>query len=169
MLEVLLSEQVDRETPNAAAAARGRYRRIVDGLQEAGYARRGAASNGDVVEVEMNRRRQGAVPSLRFRATARFCEAARLAQKRSWSTTPLPDWLRLNESTGEDDDDTLRARRRELRKRRKELTPEQVKETLGRCDNVAQAERELGVAGREPGNYLRGWLKRRERRRRSVQ
>ena len=160
VLEVLLSEQVNKETPNAAAAARGRYRRMVDGMQEAGYTRRGAAGNGDSVEVETTPRRRGATPSIRFRATARFCEAARLAQERSWRTTPLRNWLMLNDSTAADITDTERNHRRELRERRKALTLEQVEEALRRCDSMAQAERDLGVGGPEPGNYLRGWLKR---------
>ena len=162
VLEVLLSEQVNKETPNAA---RKRYRRMMDGLQAAGYLRRGAAGNGDAVEVETIPRRRGVTPTLRFRATARFCEAARLAHARSWSTTPLPDWLRLNDSADADITDTERTRRRELRERRKALTLEQVEEALRRCNNKARAERELGVggSGSEPGNYLRGWLKRKAR------
>ena len=165
VLEVLLSEQVDRETPNARAVALRRYQRLVDGLQEAGYTRRGASGNGDAVEVETTQRGRRSTPALRFRATVRFCETTRLAEDHSWRTTPLPDWLRWNDSAVADIEDTVLARRRELRERRKTLTLEEVEEALQRCNgNMAQAERELGVGGSEPGNYLRGWLRRKKRR-----
>ena len=161
VLKVLLSEQVNMDTRNAIDAALRQYRRMVKGLQGAGYTRRGADGNGDVVEVETTPRRRGVTPSLRFRATAQSCEAARLAGEHAWRATGLPDWLRLNDSAGDATTDTERTNRQELRKRRKELTRERVAAALRRHrGNVVKAERDLGVGGPEPGNYLRGWLRR---------
>ena len=59
------------------------------------------AGNGDLIEVEASPRtgRQSgrAAPWLRFRASARFCEAARLATLGKWTTMDLLDWYDLPE------------------------------------------------------------------------
>ena len=164
VLGVLLLEQVNREDSTDRAAALARYHRDVEGLRRAGYLHHGTRGNGDVVEVEVTPRRRGASPSLRFRATARFCEAARLAQDRTRSTAPLFNWLETNAaaSTVTDGDSP---QHRALLERRRALTWEGVEDTLRRCENnVARAERELQVGGTVPGNYLRGWLRRQRHR-----
>ena len=160
VFETLMSESVNREDSNARAAALKRYSRIVEGMQAAGYQRHGrAAGNGDVVEIEARRKRRGAPPSLRFRATARFCEAARSAEDRTWTTASLFDWLGMNDSAVPVNDSES-DRHRALSKRRRALTLEQVEDTLRSFgNNVARAEQELNVGGGTPGNYLRGWLR----------
>lgn len=159
VLAVLMLEGVNRTNSKARAVAQRRYWRIVEGLRAAGYLRHGAAGNGDVVEVETSAKRRGASPALRFRATARFCEAAQLAQDRAWSTVPLFEWVGKSDSPAVVKDAEIKDRQ-ELRERRKALTIETVEETLRRCNNnMAKAERELDVGGAEPGNYLRGWLR----------
>ena len=162
VLEVLMLERIDKKDSNSRKAALGRYNRIVEGLHAAGYLRHGAAGNGDVVEVETRGvKKRRVTPALRFRATARSCEAARLSYDRKWSTTTLFNWVRIPDSATARTD-AERDHRQELRERRKGLTLERVEETLRRCDNnVAKAERELGVGGgSEPGSYLRGWRRR---------
>ena len=159
VLEVLMLERIDKKDSNARKAALGRYDRIVKGLQAAGYLRHGSG-NGDAVEVETRAKKRRVTPALRFRATTRFCEAARLSQDRKWSTTTLFNWARVPDSAAAGTD-AERVHRQELRARRKGLTLEEVEETLRRCNNnVAKAESELGVGGSEPGSYLRGWLRR---------
>ena len=91
-----MSEQVNSNDPKGTDAAQRRYRRMVDGMREAGYLNQSNA-NGDSVEVRASEKRRGRSPTLRFRATARFCEAARLAAGRKWRTTRLPDWLENDE------------------------------------------------------------------------
>ena len=160
LFETLMSKPVNRNDSNASVAALKRYSRIVEGMLSAGYQRHGrAAGNGDVVEIEVSDKRRGAPPSLRFRATARFCEAARLAEDRNWTTASLFDWLGMNDSAVPVNDSES-DRHRALSKRRRALTLEQVEDTLRRFgNNVARAERELNVGGATPGSYLRGWLR----------
>ena len=159
VLEVLMLERIDKNDLNARKAALGRYDRIVKGLQVAGYVRSGGADNGDVVEVETRAKKRRVTPALRFRATARFCEAARLSQEGKWSTTTLFNWTRVPDAATASSD-AERERRQKLRERRKALTLEEVEEALRlNNNNVAKAEHELGVGGSDPGSYLRGWLR----------
>ena len=160
VLQVLMAEPViNRNDPKARAAAQKRYWRMVEGMRAAGYLDRRPA-NGDSVEVEASGKKRGVTPTLRFRATAHSCESAQLATEKKWSTTPLFDWLGMTDATGTDDAE--RDQRRDLRERRKALTLEVVEETLQRNDNnVAKAERELGVGGSSiSGDYLHRWLRR---------
>ena len=160
VLEVLLLEQVNREDSTGRAAALARYHRSVEGLRRAGYLHHDTCESEDAVEVEVTPRRRGATPALRFRATARSCEAARLAQDGMWSTTPLFSWLETNAAVSTVTDSES-PRHRALRERRRALTWERVQDALRRCkNNLARAEHELQVGGTVPGNYLRGWLRR---------
>lgn len=94
-------ERFDLTDSKARDAALRRYWRIVEGLQRAGYMRTDDAGNGDLIEVEASprtgRRSGRATPWLRFRASARFCEAARLATLGKWTTMNLLDWYDLPE------------------------------------------------------------------------
>ena len=105
VLTLLALERFDLNSKKARDAALERYWRIVDGFKNAGYTCHGDAGPGDTVEIEASQRRRGrATPWLRFRATARFCEAARLAQAGKWSTTPLLAWYGVDEPSDKHDE-----------------------------------------------------------------
>lgn len=91
-LQCLAMERWDRSDPTKEQAARHRFGRLVNRLRQVGYMKHGNSGIGDVVECEESGRRRGATPWLRFRATARLCEAARLAQAGKWQSTRLLDW-----------------------------------------------------------------------------
>lgn len=100
-LDLLGLYRWDRMIAKKNRRAREQYWRVVDGLQDAGYMKHGEAGNDDVVECQATPRsgkRSGrSTPWLSFRATARFCEAARLATAGKWQTVPLLDWLGVPE------------------------------------------------------------------------
>ena len=74
-------------------AARNRASRIVAALDAAKY-ETGAKHNGDVVEFELQTGKGSRGGRLRFRATPRFVEAARLAKSSTgWRSTSLRAWL----------------------------------------------------------------------------
>lgn len=99
VLELLSLDRFDRADRTARDTALRRYWRLVESLRTAGYMRHGAAGPGDVVECEASprkgRKSGRSVPWLRFRATARFCEAARLASAGKWQTAGLLEWFGL--------------------------------------------------------------------------
>ena len=162
VLQCLALERFDMNSPKARNAALRRYWRLVDGFSDAGYMRHGDAGPGDVVEVEASVRKKGTTPLLRFRASARFCEAAQLAQNRKWSSSRLLSWIGLEDKPPAADH-TARDRQA-LRVRRKALNLENVTEAIRRHGgNITRAERDLGVGGSEPGSYLRGWIRRKNR------
>ena len=101
VLERLALDRFARTDAKARDAALRRYWRLVEALRRAEYMIHGDAGSGDVVECEVSPRmgsKSGrAVPWLQFRATTRFCEAARLATTGKWQTTGLLEWFGLCE------------------------------------------------------------------------
>ena len=101
VLILLGLERFDLNDSKARDAALRRYWRMVEGLRRAGYMGTDDAGNGDLIEVEASprtgRRSGRATPWLRFRASARFCEAARIATLGKWTTMNLLDWYNLPE------------------------------------------------------------------------
>ena len=96
VLQWLAMERWDRSQHSPERAARNRFWRLVYRLQDVGYMTN-RRRNSDVVECEASDRMRGAAtPWLRFRATASFCEAARLAQTGKWQSAGLLEWYGLS-------------------------------------------------------------------------
>ena len=96
----LMGDSWNRTDPKADDAAQHRWRRMVASLLKAKYrikTLRGQAEAGDSVEiVEVVRGSRARPAGLRVRASARFVEAARLANLkdgRGFETVRLTDWL----------------------------------------------------------------------------
>ena len=101
VLQILALESFVLRDGKARDAALRRYWRIVESFREAGYLRHGEAGTGDVIEIDASprakRRGRAKPPWLRFRATVRFCEAARLADAGKWQTTGLLNWFQTHD------------------------------------------------------------------------
>ena len=154
----LACQRWDRTDPKQEDAALRRYHRMIEGLKTAGYFRLGEAGPGDVMEFETSPKRGiksgRSTPWLQFRATARFCEAARLAADQKWRSQPLLEWF-LPPAAEMSTQDAKAAK--ELRKRRHALTPAVVSAALDAAGgNITKAEKALRVGGPRPGHYLGG-------------
>ena len=102
VLTLLALDRFDAQSRSGRDAALRRYWRIFTSFHKAGYMKHGEAGPGDVVEIKASARQRGEgrqgkgraqTPWLRFRATARFCEAARLADDGKWRSAGLLDWF----------------------------------------------------------------------------